>query len=90
MTANIRITKRSIDYSTRKLAKWVLGPTGSIAKVLTDVHKIFRHKWRRTYGSSNDPLTIAHENWPNVGFTFSGARLTLKMGRFARRDQLIS
>ncbi|KAG5576338.1 hypothetical protein H5410_056472 [Solanum commersonii] len=59
MTLEIWITKRFMDYSTRKLVKWVVyqlrgschlenglvclsEPTGSIAKVLTDVQENFR------------------------------------------------
>ncbi|KAG5576360.1 hypothetical protein H5410_056494 [Solanum commersonii] len=111
MTSKIWITKRSIDYSTQKLAKpgvyplrwsfdfengsvYPLGPTISIAKFLTDIHKKVEQKRRQKYRSPKDPWTmhmkiskmgdpwtIAHDNEQNGVFTRSGAHLTLKMGQ---------
>jgi len=48
---------------------WPCGLTGSIAKVLTDVHEIFWQKLCRNFRSPKIPWTISHDNWQNEGLT---------------------
>jgi len=101
--SEFQITKNSMDYNTRKSAKWgvyllwgtfelengtfwSLGLTGSIAKVLTDVHEIFWEKLCQNFRSRKSPWTIAHKSRQNGGFTCSGAHLTFILRHFCRES----
>ncbi|KAG5578659.1 hypothetical protein H5410_058793 [Solanum commersonii] len=75
-----------MDYSKRKVAKWRIYLLWD--KVLTDVHEKVYQKCGRKSSSPKSPWTIAHEHQQNGGFTCSGDRLTLKMGRFSHEGQL--
>jgi len=70
------------DLQKETFYPWRL--TGSIAKVLTDVHEKFWQKWGRNSRSPKSPWTIAHDNRQNGRFTWSGEHLTFKMGCFGR------
>ncbi|KAG5576426.1 hypothetical protein H5410_056560 [Solanum commersonii] len=63
------------------------GPTDSKTKVLTNIHEKFQQKQCRNFVSPKDSWTITQEIRQNEGFTCYGIYLTMKMGRFARRDQ---
>ncbi|KAG5598314.1 hypothetical protein H5410_029684 [Solanum commersonii] len=90
------ITKNSIDYSTRKSTKWEFTCSrdrltlkhdhfgrlnGCPSIILENMRSEFRI-------SKKNPWPILHEYRQNGGFTCSGDRLTLKMGRFRCESQL--
>ncbi|KAG5576379.1 hypothetical protein H5410_056513 [Solanum commersonii] len=71
MTSEIRITKRSMDYSTQKLTKQEVYPfqaTGSVTKVLMDVHKNF---WQNDVGNPYHQKIhgLCTQKLANKGFT---------------------
>ncbi|KAG5576355.1 hypothetical protein H5410_056489 [Solanum commersonii] len=78
ITLEIRITKRSMDYSRQKLVKWVV----------YQLRGLFHLENGLKFGSPKDPWTIAHENQQNDWLISFGDHFTLKMGRFSYRDQL--
>ena len=73
-----------VTFDLQNETFWPRGLTGSIAKVLTNVHEKFAQKLCRNSSSPKSPWTIAHENRQNWGVSCSGAHLTFKMGRFGR------
>ncbi|KAG5576330.1 hypothetical protein H5410_056464 [Solanum commersonii] len=89
MTSKIQISKRSMDYSTRKSVKWaVYKLRGSFdLENRSDFQSGPTSSIVTKSKSPKNPRPIAHENWQNGGFARFEARLTLKMDRFSSRDQ---